>query len=139
MEEDKLKDSKKVLTDYMLELNADIQRAEDWVNTGADEEMYFALKTVLDRLEQLEKENKELKESHDYIYEAYQDAGKKMFDYQEQLDDSIPKSVIREKIEELEKELPLVTGGRSQGKTYTFIIKFAIKSLKELLGGNTEC
>ena len=26
----------KILTDYMLELNADIQRAEEWANTGAD-------------------------------------------------------------------------------------------------------
>lgn len=56
MEEDKLKESKKILTDYMLELNADIQRAEDWVNTGADEDMYFAIKTVIDELERLQKE-----------------------------------------------------------------------------------
>lgn len=58
MEENKLIESKKILTDYMLELNNDIQRAEDWVNTGADEEMYFALKTVLNELERLQKEFK---------------------------------------------------------------------------------
>lgn len=57
MEENKLIESKKILTDYMLELNDDIQRAEDWVNTGADEEMYFALQTVLNELERLQKEN----------------------------------------------------------------------------------
>ena len=57
MEENKLIESKKILTDYMLELNNDIQRAEDWVNTGADEEMYFAIKTVIDELERLQKEN----------------------------------------------------------------------------------
>ena len=51
----------KILTDYMLELNSDIQRAEEWVNTSADEEMYFALKNVLDKLEELQKENEELK------------------------------------------------------------------------------
>lgn len=56
MEEDKLIESKKILTDYMLELNNDIQRAEDLVNTGADEEMYFALQTVLNELEKLQKE-----------------------------------------------------------------------------------
>lgn len=61
MEEDKLIESKKILTDYMLELNRDIQSAEDWVNTGADEEMYFALQTVLNELDRLKKENKELK------------------------------------------------------------------------------
>lgn len=61
MEEDKLIESKKILTDYMLELNRDIQSAEEWVNTGADEEMYFALQTVLNKLERLQKENEELK------------------------------------------------------------------------------
>ena len=29
----------KILTDYMIELNKDIQDTEEWVNTGADEEM----------------------------------------------------------------------------------------------------
>lgn len=61
MEENKLIESKKILTDYMLELNRDIQSAEEWANTGADEEMYFSLQTVLNELERLQKENKELR------------------------------------------------------------------------------
>lgn len=65
MEENKLIESKKILTDYMLELNRDIQSAEEWANTGADEEMYFALQTVLNELERLQKENEELKVNND--------------------------------------------------------------------------
>lgn len=56
-----IKEDIKILTDYMLELNDDIQRAEEWANTSAEEEMYFALKNVLDKLNQLQKENEELK------------------------------------------------------------------------------
>ena len=43
---------------------------------------------------------KELEESEQYLYDAYQDAGKKMFEYSEKLEKLETK--IREKIEELE-------------------------------------
>lgn len=61
MEENKLIESKKILTDYMLELNRDIQSAEEWANTSADEEMYWAIKNVLEYMEKITKENEELK------------------------------------------------------------------------------
>ena len=47
-------------------------------------------------LKNLIKDYKEKEESEKYLYDAYQDAGKKMFEYAEQLEDSIPKSKIRE-------------------------------------------
>ena len=50
----------KILTDYMIELNKDIQDTEEWVNTGADEEMYYAIKNVLEYLEKFKKENQKL-------------------------------------------------------------------------------
>lgn len=129
-----IKESKKVLTDYMLELNADIQRAEDWVNTGADEEMYFALKTVLDRLEQLEKENKEMKEKHTTTYQLNVGLLREIRVHH------VPKSVIREKIEELEHEKSKRT------QLGVFILKnydnqrllAQIQVLKELLGEENE-
>ena len=125
-----IKESKKVLTDYMLELNADIQRAEDWVNTGADEEIYFALKTVLDRLEQLEKENKELKVYDNIEYQKYL--------YGNIEENYIPKSVIRKKIEEYREKRNKLADGYFWDKasninedTSLFI---AGEVLKELLG-----
>lgn len=95
MEEDKLIKSKKILTDYMLELNNDIQSAEEWCNTGADEEMYFALQTVLNELERLQKEYERLKEKHKIICEL--NVG-----LLENTKECIPKQVIRDKIEEIE-------------------------------------
>lgn len=56
-----IKEDIKILTDYMLELNNDIQSAEEWANTSADEEMYWAIKNVLEYMEKIEKENAELK------------------------------------------------------------------------------
>lgn len=59
----------KILTDYMLEINKNIQDTEEWVNTGADEEMYHAIKNVLEYLNKLEEENKELqKKECDFEY-----------------------------------------------------------------------
>lgn len=174
MEENKLIESKKILTDYMLELNNDIQRAEDWVNTGVDEEMYFALKTVLNELERLQKEfeavdhecsrleRKEIELENKkclhcgndtplYCENCYQELisknaelqlenehsviATKLAIMQKQIDDSIPKQVIRDKIKELEQ-----AGTESdkyyfdyQSNLYDFIAGMK-KSLKELLG-----
>ena len=122
-----IKESKKILTDYMLELNADIQRAEDWANTSADEEMYFALKTVLDRLEQLEKENKELKNNNKVI----ETNSLLVIETNKHLKaNSIPKSVIREKIEEL-KEI-------HKEQDWTQKQSFYYDCYNELLGGSNE-
>ena len=96
MEENKLIESKKILTDYMLELNRDIQSAEEWANTGADEEMYFALQTVLNELERLQKEYERLKEKHKITCEL--NVG-----LLENMKECIPKQVIRDKIKELSK------------------------------------
>lgn len=101
----------KILTDYMLELNADIQRAEEWVNTGVDEEKYFALKNVLDKLEELQKENEELKKELDKIthgrnrlfeYATAQQATPEMLN-KILSENYIPKVKIKEKIDKLEK------------------------------------
>lgn len=51
-----------------------------------------ALKTVLNELDRLQKENEELKENYKVLENAY-------------MIDSIPKSVIQDKIEELIEEL----------------------------------
>lgn len=79
------------------------------------------LENILNGLERLQKENEELSESHNYIYDVYQDAGKKMFDYQEQLNDSIPKQVLRDEIKKRKKHC-------------TVINSFVIEALEELLG-----
>lgn len=97
MEEDKLKESKKILTNYMLELNRDIQSAEEWANTGADEEMYFAIQTVLNELERLQKKNEELN------IRLQEEINEKCKLKTELYLNSIPKSVIEDKIDVLEK------------------------------------
>lgn len=43
-------------------------------------------KTILNLIENLQKENKDLQESVDQIYEDYKDAGLRMFQYSETLD-----------------------------------------------------
>jgi len=133
-----IKESKKVLTDYMLELNADIQRAEDWANTGADEEMYFALKTVLDRLEQLEKENEELKHNNKII----ETNSLLVIGTNKHLrENSIPKSVIREKIEELNEYYKKEVYPTKEEWADIDITEFydsQIELLEELLGGSNE-
>lgn len=52
-----------------------------------------AVANLLTRYKQLEQENKKLQESHDYIFDAYQDAGNKMFDYQEE-NENLKQSLI---------------------------------------------
>lgn len=61
MKENSIEEDIKILTDYMIELNKDIQDTEEWVNTGADEEKYYAIKNVLEYLEKLKKENNRLR------------------------------------------------------------------------------
>lgn len=61
MKENNIEEDIKILTDYMIELNKDIQDTEEWVNTGADEEKYYAIKNVLEYLEKLKKENNRLR------------------------------------------------------------------------------
>ena len=82
-------------------------------------------------LENLIKGYQEKEESEKYLYEAYQDAGKKMFEYAEQLEDSVPKSKIKEKIEELEKvgKVKNITFG-SYGQ---YIYQDKIDALQELM------
>lgn len=140
MEENKLIESKKILTDYMLELNRDIQSAEDWANTGADEEMYFALQTVLNELERLQEENEILKEELEkidktlnievgtnapYRNDIIEGLKKCVTQFKKKLDDSIPKQVIRDKIQE-------ITNKTDDLETLTYHLK--IEPLKELLG-----
>ena len=52
-----------------------------------------AIKNILAENENLKQENKKLQESHDYIFDAYQDAGNKMFDYQEE-NENLKQSLI---------------------------------------------
>ena len=175
MEEDKLIESKKILTDYMLELNDDIQRAEDWVNTGADEEMYFAIKTVIDELERLQKENAQdfEKTVHTCLHcgndtplycekcqqelitknaelqveieELKQDNSKQWKERCKlsfEVDDSIPKQVIRDKKEEVNKEYKKYTekweksGMNKEHPFYRYIVRLEaqIDILEELYG-----
>lgn len=142
MEEDKLIESKKILTDYMLELNNDIQSAEDWVNTGADEEMYFALKTVLNELERLQELYKQASKCLHcsenlplYCEKCQQDLITKNAELQLKYEvfietNYIPKTVIRDRITDLEEvkskyKFLIGTSYRADG---------AINTLKELLG-----
>ena len=63
-------------------------------------EDFKAIENLLKERQSDKERIKELEESEKYIYEAYQDAGKKMFEYAEELENSIPTSLIKEKIEE---------------------------------------
>lgn len=76
------------------------------------QDYYIKLRNVLDLIQELEEENKKLKESEAYLYDAYQDAGKKMFEYAEELEKSIPISVIQNKIDEIKED-------DKKHKTYT--------------------
>ena len=101
MEENKLIESKKILTDYMLELNRDIQSAEDWANTGADEEMYFALQTVLNELERYKRiKPVDLDGEYTLSIEEFLNVSDKLYELER---NSISKQVIRDKIKELSK------------------------------------
>ena len=57
-------------------------------NECKDKECVFhlAIETVLNLIEKQQAEIEDLKKSVDYTYEAYQDAGKKMFDYAEEVE-----------------------------------------------------
>lgn len=94
-------------------------------------------------LENIIKGYREKEESEKYLYDAYQDAGKKMFEYAEQLENSIPKSKIKEKIEEqleeandvLEKGnyLDNFNGNKSEQKYYYEGYKDATIFISELM------
>ena len=88
-----------------------------------------AIENILNRLEQLEKENKELKLK---IRDFYRSRGEyikaKAIMTSELRYDYIPKSVIREKIEELEANKNMNIMARSS----------QIDILKELLGGSND-
>ena len=78
---------------------------------------------------------REKEESEKYLYDAYQDAGKKMFEYAEQLKDSVPKSKIREKIEELKNEnYQIILGSEIAFDSEIFKNNLKIQVLQELLG-----
>lgn len=99
MEENKLIESKKILTDYMLELNRDIQSAEDWANTGADEEMYFALQTVLNELERYKRiKPVDLDGEYTLSIEEFLNVSDKLYELER---NSISKQVIRDKFYEV--------------------------------------
>ena len=54
------------------------------------------MKKEAQAIENLIKGYREKEESEKYLYDAYQDAGKKMFEYAGQLKDSVPKTKIKE-------------------------------------------
>lgn len=94
-------------------MEEDINILEDWIEISignapewvkSDEIIKIIDYKQIQAIENLIKGYREKEESEKYLYDAYQDAGKKMFEYAEQLEDSIPKSKIKAKIEELEKE-----------------------------------
>lgn len=142
MEENKLIESKKILTDYMLELNRDIQSAEDWANTGADEEMYFALQTVLNELERYKRiKPVDLDGEYTLSIEEFLNVSDKLYELER---NSIPKQVIRDKFYEVAQKRK-----KYWGKEYPQQLSKAefIKSMKmlgvikfceELLGEKNE-
>lgn len=109
MEEDKLIESKKILTDYMLELSDDINSAEEWANTGADEEKYFAIKNVLEYMEKIKIENQGLK---DYINRLDKLNAEDFYFKHE----AIPKSKIEKLVYQLEQDEVNITKKYKEGK-----------------------
>lgn len=62
----------------------------------------FLSEETITAIEKLINRVKELEESEQYLYDAYQDAGKKMFEYSEKLEKL--ENRIKEKIEEYDKQ-----------------------------------
>lgn len=75
----------------------DLKREEKLIGYNAEVE--------IQALENLIKGYREKEESEKYLYDAYQDAGKKMFEYAEQLEDSIPKSKVLSIMRDIEKRV----------------------------------
>lgn len=108
-----------ILKNYILELNNDIQEAKEvGIDTDELEKSYFALKNVLDKLEELQKENEELKQA---IKDKLEQAEEHLID----VDKRIEQTTTSE-----EEELVLwVIGIRLEER---------IKTYKELLGKATD-
>ena len=92
----------KILEEYLLTLEK--MGGMEMLKRGDVLISYVKYKNI-QAIENLIKGYREKEESEKYLYDAYQDAGKKMFEYLEQLEDSIPKSKVKEKIEELENKI----------------------------------
>lgn len=84
-----------------------------------------ALENLINRVKELE-----LKLQEKICFEGHQQ-------FKELQENSIPKTKIREKIEEYQNQsLTVCLGGRSQGKTFKQAVQCEIiKALQELLGG----
>jgi prefoldin subunit 5 len=122
-------------------MEEDIKILEEFINILIDEdtgefierEIYVttsnlqAIDNILNRLEQLEKENEELKIN----LNATEKTAERLV---QNLWECVPKSVIREKIEELEKALE----EELTQVTYWNEIQYTIRVLRKLLGGSNE-
>ena len=92
---------------------------------------------ILNELERLQKENEELKRQVNMLDEAYSNSikeSKKWFDITY---DSIPKQVIRDKIEELNKDIIKMKKAKDRNEYITIkeiVWDKTISILKELLG-----
>lgn len=108
-------------------MEEDIEILEEYINCGFNEnEEIRAIKNLLTRYKQLEEENKSKQKAYDDCYCEYKHY--KQFD-------SIPKSKVKEKIEELDKEEKRELKGTKGQDRYYIKQKYMYKRkvLEELL------
>lgn len=117
----------------MDNLNEDIKILEEHLNFIKN---FDNGSKYIPALENLIKGYREKEESEAYLYDAYQDAGKKMFEYLEQLEDSVPKSKIREMIEE--KQARIDKMHPASDCVLIDDLENQIEVLQELLGGQIK-
>lgn len=115
-----------------------IELLEDWISDDrrlrnnsleSDFDKFCEERNVA--IENLIKGYKEKSESEEYLYDAYQDAGKKMFEYSEKLEKLANR--IKEKIEEVETVLDLCKSDGKIAKYKIEILQEEIDDLQELL------
>ena len=122
-----LSEAIKILKNYREELWKDNSRVEGWAESGEDLEKMYAIDTVLQELEKLQKENVMLENTKNncpYLNTSGVSCTGKFCD----LDDYISKDKIKEKIEELEAGSDKADGWRSE-------YLYAKEVLEELLKG----
>lgn len=108
------------------------ENSHDLLNCwDSGEEAKQAIETVLADRERLEEENKKLEEARNWYFEhTVNKAVTPEMLHKILRQDYIPKSVIKEKIEEFNKKLNIL-GGRTNGKQYTLYGKTLLQELLE--------
>lgn len=110
-----------------IEICKDIRDKEDYFG-------HLAIETVLNLIKKQQAEIEDLKKSVDYTYEAYQDAGNKMFDYTEEIEKKDRQLKIKDEYLKLIRDLGFDYDGfdtvQSLKELIDQLIDYAVKAIK---------